>query len=186
MVLLPPGWSMVQPPLPGQTSTSHAVPAPMMLSAIPFDSDNDDDDNDFFDGSEQENYFDDSDDSDDDDDEDGLVAILDDEEFAALVRGGRHAPSADRRLPPATLAEALRLAPERERRDTDTMCSVCQDSEHPELYRWRELPCGHAYHSNCALTALLSTRRCPLCRADILSTRSPPRNTTVAVAADDE
>lgn len=160
-----------------------------MLTATPFDSDNDDDDdNDFLDGSEHENYFDDSDDSEyiDDDDEDGLVAILNDEEFAALVRSGRRAPSADSRLPPATLAETLRLAPERERRDTDTMCSVCQDSEHPERYRWRQLPCGHAYHSNCALNALLSTRRCPLCRADIRSTRLPPPNTADAVAVVDD
>lgn len=159
MVLLPPGWAMVQPPQP-RPAGRHDRAAPVIQFEDVFAYD-------------------------DDDDTDTTYSTTDSED-AVLLNIIAELPSPPERRPvPATLAEAVQRTSAMRSPPADTFCSVCQVGVLPGGAPWRQLPCGHAFHDECALLALARSRRCPLCRHDILDDVSvtPPSAPSIAPPA---
>ncbi|KAK0414111.1 hypothetical protein QR680_007151 [Steinernema hermaphroditum] len=59
---------------------------------------------------------------------------------------------------------------------TSSTCAICL-SDFVERVEIAKTPCGHFYHIECINRALVESRRCPYCRADVVGVERIQANT---------
>ncbi|KAI3443720.1 hypothetical protein Pfo_000385 [Paulownia fortunei] len=60
-------------------------------------------------------------------------------------------------------------------------CTICMEG-FPKGGGWKQVPCGHVFHSNCIAGWLSLHNSCPLCRFKVTDTAAATTTTTTSTA----